>query len=321
MHIQYINFIYYFPPLKTRAAIKMRRWVTLDEQSQPNKADVTQAKATRTYSFIATVKWYKRGYTSFLSSRFTTMTNGAGRREWHKGEAIIIRRADVERAHDHAQTHSQLRDFVIVRVIMKIGLRTTEICTLCVEHIEFSACKFKVLDSKKKRFYPLPLDVLTLQYIKDLVGDKHEGYVFIRQDSTAGSNSPLSRKAVWQIVREIGEAAGVKNLNPRVLRHYFAAHWVYVDRKPKQDLQLFLRHTNPLTTELYLSRLRFAEDLDKIYHEKQSPFADARQLSEFYRKHCATCIHESTCKFVDQVGTSPWASGCRFYKQKKEMIV
>jgi integrase len=55
---------------------------------------------------------------------------------------------------------------------MKIGLRTGEICSLRIEYINFEEKTFHVLDSKRKRLYPLPLDALTLQLIQDLVGSR-----------------------------------------------------------------------------------------------------------------------------------------------------
>lgn len=268
---------------------------------------VTKSRCT------AIVKWQMRATIKF------TMTNGG----WQgRGEAIIIRRADVERAHDYARSHCKLRDYLLIRLPMKIGLRTTEICTLTIENINFESCNFNVLDSKNKRFYPLPLDVLTLQFIKDLINDRAEGNVFIREDSwkIKRQNKPLSRVAVWHQIHKIGLEAGVERLSPRLLRHYFAAHWVYVEHKSKQTLQTILRHKNPLTTEFYLARLSFFEDMEKEYRRTRQPYINTREVSDFYREHCSKCEREQTCKFVDQVSSSPWASGCRFYKPKKEEL-
>jgi len=107
---------------------------------------------SRTVQIIASVKWTIRVKTYFLSKKGTTMTNGGGRgREWYgKGEAIVIRRSDIEHVHDFARVHCKLRDFLLIRVPMKIGLRTTEITTLNIEDIDFNTRSFRVLDSKKR---------------------------------------------------------------------------------------------------------------------------------------------------------------------------
>jgi len=259
------------------------------------------------------------------------MTNGGGRGEWHgKGEAIVIRRSDIEHVHDFARVHCKLRDFLLIRVPMKIGLRTTEITTLNIEDIDFSTRSFRVLDSKKKRFYPLPLDVLTLQYIQDLIGDRAEGTVFAREDNPeiARQYKPMSRTAIWYLIHGIGLAAGVKGMNPRILRHYFACKWVQDMKKPGSKktmvgLQRTLRHANIATTMFYTVRLTFQEDIEDEYHDMQEPYIvrggiQTRATSQFYRDYCSKCEREPTCKYVDQVGANAWASGCRFYKQKKE---
>lgn len=261
---------------------------------------------------IAIVKWTVRATIKFA------MTNGG----WHaRGEAIIVRRTDVEHVHDYARVHCKLRDFLLVRLPMKIGLRTTEIGTLTIEDIDFESRSFEVLDSKKKRMFPLPLDVLTLQFIKDLIGDKTEGPVFTRETWKMRQNMPLTRGAVWHMIHKIGLEAGVQGFSPRLLRHYFAAHWIYVEHKSKQTLQTILRHTNPLTTEFYLARLSFFEDMEKEYRRTREPYIDTREVSDFYREHCAKCDRLPTCKYVDQVSGSPWASGCRFYKPKKKELI
>jgi hypothetical protein len=257
-----------------------------------------------------------------------TLTNGG----WHAhGEAIIIRRADIEHVHDYARVHRKLRDFVLVRSPIKIGLRTNEIRTLNIEDIDFESRNFQVLDSKKKRFYPLPLDVLTLQYIKDLIGDRTEGPVFTREDNRKIriKHKPLSRVAIWYLFHGIGMEAGVKDFNPRICRHYFACKWIEDMKKPGSKktivgLQRILRHSNIATTTFYTARLTFEEDIEQEYHDMQEPYiahAETHATSQFYRDFCSKCEREPTCKYVDQVASSPWASGCRFYKPKKEMII
>lgn len=268
---------------------------------------------------MAVVKWTVRATIKF------TMTNGRG---WHgRGEAIIVRRADVEHVHDYARVHCKLRNFLLIRLPMKIGLRTSEICTLTIEDIDFESRSFQVLDSKKKRFFPLPLDVLTLQYIKDLIGSRGEGNVFVREDNLkiARLKKPLSRTAIWYLFHGIGVKAGVQDFSPRMCRHYFATKWFIVEKKSIEGLRRILRHKNLATTTMYLARLVFFEDIQKEYQHTQEPYIDRAGFepatSQFYHEHCSKCERKQTCKYVDQVSSSPWASGCRFYQTKKEMII
>jgi len=282
---------------------------------------------------LATVKW------TFRAKIKVTMTNGG---EWHgKGEAIVIRRSDIEHVHDFARVNCKLRDFLLIRVPMKIGLRTTEIRTLNIEDIDFQTRSFRVLDSKKKRFYPLPLDVLTLQFIQDLIGNRAEGTVFTRQDKLeiARQNKPMSRTAIWYLIHGIGVAAGVEWLSPRSLRHYFACKW-HEDMKKQGSnktlvgLQRILRHKNLATTTFYLARLVFFEDIQQEFEDVKNPYFQSKTennpteqmpvidiSSEFYEEYCSSCIHEPVCSIKQKMCSCEGASGCRFYKPKKEVII
>jgi len=184
-------------------------------------------------------------------------------------QSVVIRRADIERIHDYARKNCCPRDFLLFRLPMKIGLRTGEICNLRIENINFSDKSFYVLDSKKKTLFPLPLDILTLQMIQDLIGLRTQGYVF-KQEGTwkyVRGDKPLTRARVWRIIREIAKKADVPDFNPRMLRHYFAAHWALVEKKSLLSLQRILRHRSLETTSIYLARLTFWEDLQKEYDD------------------------------------------------------
>ena len=242
---------------------------------------------------------------------------------WHgSGQTIVIRRADVEHVHDWARSHCVLRDYLFIRLPMKIGLRSSEIATLKIENIDFEKRTFQVLDSKKKLLFPSFLDMITLQLIQDLIGEKEEGYVF-RQVRACDrkSNKPFSRVGVWHNISKIGKAAGVHPFSPRILRHYFAAKWHDDMKKPNSKktivgLQRILRHTNLLTTTFYLAKLVFSEDLQEEYEDIQNnPVVQEKTkpiLNDIYQEFCARCDHEPVCNIKDRVCSSEWATGCKF---------
>jgi hypothetical protein len=250
-----------------------------------------------------------------LTLTFAMANRGFHRSRWG-ADAIVIRRGDVERVHDYCRVrmeyevnpkkkHEFLRDYLIVRVIIKIGLRTGEVCSLEIENINFSDRSFYVLDSKQKQLYPLPLDVLTLQLIQDLIGDRLEGYVFQRLTSwrKVKKDLPLSVQEVWHVVHELGGAVGVGGLKPRTLREYFAAKWVEEMRRPGSKrtlvgLQRILRHKDLATTAIYISKLVFFEDLQAEYEGVQNePFVEgvARVSPECI---CRNCGNLPFCKFA-----------------------
>jgi len=291
----------------------------------------------------AAVRWTFRVRNEITLEVTATLPNGGGRQYWHgKGEAIVIRRSDVEHVHDYARVNRKLRDFLLIRLPMKIGLRTNEIRTLNIEDIDFTSFSFRVLDSKKKQFYPLPLDGITLQLIKDLIGNRVEGNVFTREDNwkIRAQHKPLSRVAIWYLFHGIGLAAGVKDFNPRICRHWFACKWLEEMRKPGSTktivgLQRILRHKNIATTTFYLARLVFFEDIQEEFNGVKNPYiAQTGDISrpgfeprrpnksDFYEEFCSRCIHEPICSIKTQMCSCKGVVGCRFYKpKKKEMII
>lgn len=220
-------------------------------------------------------------------------------------EAIVIHKADVVRVAEYARNYMGLRDYLLIRLPMKIGLRTSEICTFQIQDINLHDRSFRVLDSKKHERFPLPLDAVTLELILELVGSQEKGYVFRRLKKRPWKTGmPLRRETVYMRVRHIGEEAGVEGFHPRVLRRYFAAMWVYGDpdlppgqrvKGSLETLRRILRHNNLAVTTAYVSKLVFFEDMQREYNElQQSPIRpDPVQTPA---GDLAGCIHRETCK-------------------------
>jgi site-specific recombinase XerC len=187
---------------------------------------------------------------------------------------------------------------------MTIGLRTGEIATLQIENINFETRSFQVLDSKKKVLFPLPLDMLTLQLIKDLCGFRTHGYVFRQTQSWkyVKGDKPLTVQNIWYVIHKIAREAGVSNFNPRMLRHYFAAHWIYDLHKSVPSLQYILRHESLESTQVYIGRLSFWEDVQREYDSiKKGPFVESEetapvQVQRVHAKMCSDCGAAQVCK-------------------------
>jgi len=251
----------------------------------------------------------------------------ATKRRYDNGQTIVIRRGDVERVESYARDNRDLRDYLFIRLPKKIGLRTHEIATLSIEDINFEDRSFQVLDSKKHRFYPLPLDPVTLQLIQDLVGDRTEGLVFRHKTyKRKNQDKPLTNVTIWKLIKTIGEEAGVKGFHPRLLRHYFAAEWVYIQKKSMESLRRILRHKNLQVTHSYLSCLVFFEDVKAEYEEiRAGPFIEQPSISDNslnpnYQKWCSRCDHEPICKFLPEFCNSKYAATCKYFMVKEQVI-
>jgi len=233
------------------------------------------------------IKWRIRAHFKI------TMTNGG---EPHGYKQRIIRRVDIMLVHDYARINCCRRDYLIIRVFVKTGLRTSELCTLRIEHIDFNTYCFQVVDSKKHKFcpYPLPLDVETVELIKQFIADRVEGYVFTHQTwGRARADKPLTKQTIWALVRRIGKAAGVEGLKPRHFREAFAAEWYYCASESERDLpelQRYLRHKKPGTTLDYVNSMVLQENVDAAYRRRLDPVA---------KSFASGCLHKNKKEMVE----------------------
>jgi site-specific recombinase XerD len=252
-------------------------------------------------------------------------------------KTIVLRRSDFQRLHDYVLNHASKRDFCLIRVPMKSGLRPGEIRTLRWENVDFTHQVLQVRDSKKHRLIAVPLDLATADYLRELKGERSEGWVISRDPNGRAwreSPNPLSLEQLHHIFRKWARAAGCETwqkMRLYDLRHYFAATWVYPGHGKKPGnlhaLSQILRHETLLSTQVYLSRLVFFEDLQAEYDRLQtSPFNVDQTMSEgagvpgvgnkFFDEFCRVCVLQPTCKFVEEAMSSLWASSCRWFTKK-----
>jgi integrase len=273
------------------------------------------------------------------------MTNGGEHRSNWQGKAIIIRLNEVIKVYNHAYqkyeqtpTKLNLRNFSIIRLGRKCGLRNSEIRTLLIEGIDFETRIFQVLDSKKHVYFPLTADVLTLHFIKELIEGIQRGYVFPHMNGwkIRKKGEPLSYVEIWQITHNIAVKAGVKGYSPRMGRHYFAAHSIFDLKMNVVVLQRILRHKNLAVTTVYLSKLVFFEDIQKEFEGiRNSPIvpetADVlkteaslrgcsfprQSLSVAGETICNDCSNVEFCKYAP---LPSWRKTCVFKPEKKEEL-
>ena len=302
---------------------------------------------------VAIVRWRRRAFTlSHVSLCFSQsiqqpkgqmaptandlhcLPDGAGYGMfWKSQKTIILRRTDFLKLHDYALNHASLRDFCIIRVPMKCGLRPGEVRCLSWEQVDFETLTLNVVDSKKYETFPVPMDPMTADYLRQLRCKYTSKWVFPHDPEShtwKHWTNPLSYDAFTKIVKKLARLAGCvswKKMTLYMLRHYFAANWAYPqDGKSPGNLHTLcniLRQSNIMVTHVYLRHFVFYEDEQAEYNRLQAgPFASNLQLqgqggsSEFLERWCSRCDREATCRFVDQAVASPWADGCRYFKLK-----
>lgn len=251
-------------------------------------------------------------------------------------EPIIIHRRDIEKLLAYPK---KPRNQLIHELAAYMGFRTGEICTERIEWMDVDSGKCYVEDSKKRVLYPIPLNYSVAKLAQNIAEGRDEGLLILRFEgrwrSRRGESNldkPIKPAAIWGIVRRAARKAGIKNwqeVNPRLLRHYFAATFAKgKNNKPGniEALRRILRHDSLISTQFYLARLFFFEDIQAEYDRIHALPIERRSeknlsyemLSSPVAQQCKECPARLVCKHVDEALNSEWASGCKFYPQIME---
>lgn len=248
---------------------------------------------------------------------------------------IIIHRRDVEKLLAYPK---KPRNQLIHELAAYMGFRTGEIVAQRIEWIDYESGRCYVRDSKKHRLYPIPLNYQVAKLAAKVAADRTEGLLIRRYEGMGRGESrldkPLSTKEIWCLVRRHARKAGIPNwqeYTPRLLRHYFAATFAKGrNGKPGniEVLRRILRHRSLATTQVYLSRLIFFEDVQAEYDRIHALPIERRDeknvtyemLSSPIAQQCKECPARFVCRHVDEALNSEWASGCKFYAKIMEEV-
>jgi integrase len=196
-------------------------------------------------------------------------------------------------------TPKSLHDKLVVELPLLEALRTSEVCTLTVEHVDFEHGDLQVLDSKKHQLYPVPLDPTVAQHLAAYIAEKglQSGVVLQRQRKAGRKQQVeggrLTNQAVIQSWWKLCGQAGIPRMSPRMGRAYFAAKWHYVDHKSMYGLMAVLRHNDILATQRYLAKIiDYASVKAEFYRGTKSPFQSRCVNSD----KCPMAAEDCYCK-------------------------
>jgi integrase/recombinase XerD len=163
------------------------------------------------------------------------------------------------------------RDRAILEFLYATGVRVSELVGLRLTNLDLDEGLCSVFGKgSKERMVPLgrPACVALSRYLGEvrptLERGKGGGRVFLNQ-----RGRPLSRTAVWKIVKAAASLAGIEaGVSPHVLRHTFATHLLEggADLVAVQEL---LGHVDISTTQIYthLDR-KYLRDMHRRYHPR-----------------------------------------------------
>ena len=163
------------------------------------------------------------------------------------------------------------RDRAILEFLYATGVRVSELVGLLLTNLDLEEGLCTVFGKgSKERMVPLgrPACVALSRYLREvrpaLEKGKGGGYVFLNQ-----RGRPLSRTAVWKIVKAAARLAGIEgSVSPHVLRHTYATHLLEggADLVAVQEL---LGHADISTTQIYTHLdLQYLRDVHRKYHPR-----------------------------------------------------
>ena len=229
---------------------------------------------TSTARLVASV----RGLYRYLRRRGDVRENPA--EDLHAPKAFMslprfLSAADVDAllAAPDVSTPGGLRDRALIEVLYATGLRVSELVGLRLTDVRLDQGYVQCLGKgSKERIVPLG-EIATgwvQRYLAEsrpqFVAKKDPPWLFVSQRGARR----LSRGGFWQILKDYGEAAGIKtHLSPHVLRHSFATH--LLERGADlRAIQTMLGHADLSTTQIYThvleARLRQVYD---VFHPRR----------------------------------------------------
>lgn len=157
-----------------------------------------------------------------------------------------------------------LRDATILELLYATGLRVSELIGLKKSDVNLEA-GFVVASGKRSKERVVPIGSYAREIIKR----------YLEQIKPKGSflfpnrkGMPVTRQAVWKLIRKYGVLMEQGRLYPHMLRHTFATH-LLEGGADLRSVQILLGHEDISTTQIYthVDRKRLKE-LHKKYHPR-----------------------------------------------------
>jgi integrase/recombinase XerD len=185
----------------------------------------------------------------------------------------VLAREEIERVLEAVDPEHPLhwRDRAVLELLYATGMRVSELAELPLNALDLEEGACLVFGKgSKERLVPVgrPAVRALERYLRDvrpgLERGKGKGRVFLN-----ARGGPLSRQAVWTVVRDACRRAGIeKRVSPHTLRHTFATHLLQggADLAAVQEL---LGHADIATTQIYTHLDReHLKDVHRRFHPR-----------------------------------------------------
>jgi integrase/recombinase XerD len=157
-----------------------------------------------------------------------------------------------------------VRDATILELFYATGLRVSELASLKRSDVNLDA-GFVVASGKRSKERIVPVGSYAREIIKLYLKEMKPPGPFLFPGRLG---KPITRQAVWKLIRKYGLLLGQGPLYPHMLRHTFATH-LLEGGADLRSVQLLLGHEDISTTQIYthVDRKRLKE-IHKKYHPR-----------------------------------------------------
>lgn len=153
---------------------------------------------------------------------------------------------DIDQISKYLRKES-LRDHLLFRIGINLGLRVSDLLNLKVEDVK-DKDRIVIKDNKQKRSYCFLLSESLQKEIAYFIGNRTEGLLF----RSRNSGGRLTRQRVYLILRKAAEEAGVDcPIGTHTLRKTFG-YWAYQKGVSVESLRRFLGHATVGVTLKYI---------------------------------------------------------------------
>lgn len=161
-----------------------------------------------------------------------------------RSEGVKWLTQEETRAILEAARRRSARDYLLLALCYRFGLRVSEAVTLRADAVDLKRREIRVrgLKGGLERTYTVPLDLL-----RPMRAWKPTGPTFLH-----GRQGPLTRARAWQVFKRAGSDAGVdlEGVGIHALRHTAAVHALDAGLG-LEDVRDLLRHRRPTSTAVY----------------------------------------------------------------------
>jgi integrase/recombinase XerD len=145
-----------------------------------------------------------------------------------------------------ADQNLALRDAAVLELLYATGLRVSELISLKKSDVNLDG-GFLVASGKRSKERIVPMGNYAREVIKVYLGQIKPKGPFLFPNR---KGRPLTRQAIWKLIRKYGLLLAQGTLYPHMLRHTFATH-LLEGGADLRSVQMLLGHEDISTTQIY----------------------------------------------------------------------